>query len=96
VPPVKRLAPSGWQLRLATAGMVGVVNSVVVAAGAGLLLRALGVASLPITIGLCVAIGTAALSLHHRHHLRARDTYTPDAVDQAAIYVPAAHQLKAV
>src|SRR5262249_3766730 len=71
VPPARRLAPSGWQLRLATAGMVGVVNSVVVAGGAGLLLRALGVASLPITIGFCVAIGTAALSLHHRHHVRA-------------------------
>jgi hypothetical protein len=93
--PVTQFAPSGRQLALTTAGMIGVVNSVVVAGGAGLLLRALGAASLPITIGFGAAIGLAALSLHHRHHLRACDRYIPEAVDQAAIYVPAAPQVKA-
>jgi hypothetical protein len=93
--PVRRIPPSSWQLTLTTAGMIGVVNSVVVAGGAGLVLRALGVASLPITIGFGAAIGAAALSLHHRHHVRARDTYTPDAVDEAAIYLPPTPQVKA-
>ena len=36
-----RLAPSAWQLTLTVAGMIAVVNSVVVAACAGLLLEAL-------------------------------------------------------
>jgi hypothetical protein len=93
--PIRRIAPSSWQLTLTTAGMIGVVNSVVIAGGAGLLLRALGVASLPITIAFGAAIGAAALSLHHRHHVRVRDTYTPDTVDQAAIYLPPTPQLKA-
>jgi hypothetical protein len=28
--------------------------------------------------------------LHERHHRRARDAYSPDAVDRAAIFVPPA------
>ena len=94
--PVTQFAPGSRQLALTTAGMIAVVNSVVIAGGAGLVLRALGAASLPITIGFGAAIGLAALSLHHRHHLGARDRYIPEAVDQAAIYVPAAPQVKAV
>jgi hypothetical protein len=90
-----RLVPSSWQLALTTAGMIGVVNSVVIAGGAGLLLRALGVASLPIILGFGASVGSGALWLHHRHHRRARDTYRPEAVDEAAIYVPAAPQFKA-
>jgi hypothetical protein len=87
-----RIAPSSWQLTLTTAGMIGVVNSVVVAGAAGLLLRALGVASLPVTLGFAASVGFAAVSLHHRYHLLARDAYRPDAVDRAAIYVPPAPQ----
>ena len=93
--PIMRIAPSSWQLTLTTAGMIGVVNSVVIAGGAGLLLRALGVASLPITVGFGAAIGAVAWSLHHRHHVRARDEYTPDAVDQAAIYMAPTPQVRA-
>ena len=86
----ERLAPSAWQLTLTTAGMVAVVDSVVMAACAGLLLLAVGVASLALAIAAGALIGAAALSLHHRHHTQAHDAYRPEAVDQAAIFVPQA------
>lgn len=38
----ERLRPSRWQLTLTTAGMVAVVNSVVIGASAGLVVAALG------------------------------------------------------
>jgi hypothetical protein len=81
-------APSAWQLTLTAAGMVAVVNSVVVAACAGLGLVAAGVDSLAIPVGVGAAVGAGAFSLHERHHRRVRDTYRPDAVDRAAILVP--------
>ena len=81
-------APSAWQLTLTAAGMVAVVNSVVVAACAGLVLRAAGVHSLAIPVALGAVIGAGAFSLHERHHRRARDAYRPEAVDQAAILLP--------
>ena len=74
-------APGAWQLTLTAAGMVAVVNSVVVAACAGLILVAAGVDSLAIPVA-------AAFALHHRHHRRARDSYSPEAVDRAAILIP--------
>jgi hypothetical protein len=87
-PSTARLAPSAWQLTLTTAGMVAVVNSVVVAACAGLALEAAGVHSLAISVAVGAVIGAGAFSLHERHHRRARDAYTPEAVDRAAIFVP--------
>src|SRR5215213_6733851 len=45
-----RSAPSAWQLTLTAAGMVAAINSVVVAACAGLLLEAAGVESLAIPL----------------------------------------------
>jgi hypothetical protein len=87
----EKLAPSTWQLTLTVAGMVAVVNSVVVAACAGLMLEAAGVHSLAIPVAVGAVIGTGAFSLHERHHRRARDAYSPEAVDRAAITVaPAA------
>jgi hypothetical protein len=86
----QRLAPSGWQLTLTAAGMVAVVNSVVVAAFAGLLLEALGVASLGLPLAVGAVVGVVALSLHQLHHRHARDAYRPDAIDRAAIFVPPA------
>ena len=80
--------PSAWQLTLTAAGMVAVVNSVVVAACAGLVLVAAGVDSLAIPIAVGAVIGAGAFSLHERHHRRARDAYNPEAVDRAAILVP--------
>jgi hypothetical protein len=81
--------PSAWQLTLTAAGMVAVVNSVVVAACAGLVLEAVGVHALAIPIAAGAVIGAVAFALHERHHRRARDAYSPAAVDRAAILVPA-------
>jgi hypothetical protein len=82
------LAPSAWQLTLTTAGMVAVVNSVVLAACAGLVLKAAGVDSLAIPVVAGAVIGAGAFSLHERRHRRARDAYDPEAVDRAAIMAP--------
>jgi hypothetical protein len=83
----ERLAPSAWQLTLTAAGMVAVVNSVVVAACAGLVLEAAGVHSLAIPVAVGAVIGAGAFSLHERHHRRARDAYGPGDVDRAAILI---------
>jgi hypothetical protein len=81
-------APAAWQLALTAAGMVAVVNSVVVAACAGLVLVAAGVASLAIPVTAGALVGAGAFALHHRHHRRARDSCSPEAVDRAAILIP--------
>ena len=88
----RRLAPSAWQLTLTTAGMVAVVNSVVVAAVAGLALAAAGVDPLALPLAFAAVVGAGALALHQRHHRRARDAYTPEGVDRAAIFVPPSPQ----
>jgi hypothetical protein len=80
--------PSAWQLTLTAAGMVAVVNSVVVGACAGLVLEATGVHSVAIPVAVGAVVGTAAFTLHERHHRRARNAYSPEAVDRAAIFVP--------
>jgi hypothetical protein len=82
------LPPSTWQLTLTTAGMVAVVNSVVVGACAGLVLEAAGVHSVAIPVAVGAVIGAVAFTLQERHHRRARDAYSPEAVDRAAIIVP--------
>jgi hypothetical protein len=87
-PSVAPPAPSAWQLTLTAAGMVAVVNSVVVAACAGLVLEAAGVHSLAIPVAAGAVVGTAAFALHERHHRRALDAYSPEAVDRAATLVP--------
>jgi hypothetical protein len=84
----KTLAPGAWQLTLTAAGMIAVVNSIVVAACAGLALEAAGVHSLLIPVAVGALIGAGAFSLHERHHRRARNAYRPDAVDRAAIVYP--------
>jgi hypothetical protein len=90
-----RPAPGAWQLTLTAAGMVAVVNSVVVAACAALVLEAAGVHALAIPVAVGAAIGAAAFALHERHHRRARDSYSPDAVDVAAILPPRPQQADA-
>ena len=82
-----RSAPSAWQLTLTAAGMVAVINSVVLAACAGLALEAAGVTSLAIPLACGALIGAGAFSLHERHHRHARSTSSPEAVDLAAILV---------
>jgi hypothetical protein len=88
-------APGAWQLTLTAAGMVAVVNSVVVAACAGLVLEAAGVDSVAIPVAVGAVIGAGAFSLHERHHRRARDAFSPEAVDRAAILVRASHRANA-
>jgi hypothetical protein len=83
----RRLAPAAWQLTLTAAGMVAVVNSVVVAACAGLVLVAAGVHSLAIPVAAGAVVGAGAFALHERHHRRVLDAYSPDAVDRAAILI---------
>ncbi len=68
--------------------MIAVVNSVVVAACAGLVLVAVGVHTLAIPVAAGSLVGAGAFGLHHRHHRRARDSYSPEGVDQAAILIP--------
>ena len=80
-------SPSAWQLTLTTAGMVAVVNSVVIAACAGLVVRALGVDSLAVPVAVGAVVGVAALALHRRHQRGARDAFRPEAIDRAAILV---------
>jgi hypothetical protein len=81
-------SPGAWQLTLTAAGMVAVINSVVVGACAGLVLEAAGVHSVAIPVAVGAVIGAAAFTLQERHHRRARDAYSPEAVDLAAIFVP--------
>jgi hypothetical protein len=82
-----RLGPSAWQLTLTAAGMVAVVNSVVVAACAGLVLEAAGVHSLAIPVAVGAVLGAAAYTLQERHHRRARDSCSTGDVDRAAILI---------
>jgi hypothetical protein len=81
-------APGAWQLTLTAAGMVAVVNSVVVAACAGLILVAAGVHSLAIPAAAGALVGAGGFALHERHHRRARDSHSTNSVDQAAILIP--------
>jgi hypothetical protein len=83
----ERLAPSAWQLTLTAAGMIAVVNSVVVAACAGLVLEAGGAHSLALAVAVGAVIGVGAFTLQERHHRRARDSYSPGDLDQAAILI---------
>jgi hypothetical protein len=84
----ERLAPRASQLLLTAAGMVAVVNSVVMAACAGLVLEAAGVHLLAVPLVCGAAIGTGAFALHERHHRQAFNAYRPEAIDRAAIFVP--------
>jgi hypothetical protein len=90
-----QLRPSAWQLMLTTAGMVGVVNSAVVGACAGLAIQTLAIPSFAVALTGGSITGVATLVLHRRHHRRARDAYRPESVDQAAIVLPVAQDAEA-
>jgi hypothetical protein len=78
------LRPSRWQLTLTTAGMVSIVNSVVIGASAGLVLAALGAASLAATLAAGAVVGASAQAVHRTHHRRARDAFEPETIDRFA------------
>jgi ribose/xylose/arabinose/galactoside ABC-type transport system permease subunit len=68
--------PSGWQLTLTTAGMVAVLNSVVIGAFAGVLLQKVGVGPLPITLTTGAIVGTVAMLIQRRRHRLVLDAYS--------------------
>jgi hypothetical protein len=84
------LGPSRWQLALTTAGMVAVVNSVVIAASAGLVVAAVGAASLAVTLAAGAVVGGVVLAVHRTHHRRVRDAYEPETIDRFATLVAGA------
>jgi hypothetical protein len=88
--PVGAPSPSAWQLMLTAAGMVAVLNSVVLGACAGLLLQTLKVESLATILAAGTVVGAIAVSIQRRHHRRARDAYAPEAIDRMSIVVPPA------
>jgi len=79
----------------AAAAIVAVVNTVVVAACAGLVLTAAGVNLLAFPLACGAVIGAGAFSLHERHQRRASAAYSGEAVDRAAIFVPPSQQADA-
>lgn len=88
-------APSPSQLMLTVAGMIAVINSVVLAACAALALNALGVWSPVLPIVVAPVVGTAVFALHERHHRRAFVASTPKTVDRAGVSVPPSYQADA-
>jgi hypothetical protein len=87
-PDCEPFSPSTWQLTRTTAGMVAVVNSVVIGACAGLVLQTLHVGSLAVALAAGAITGAATLKIQCGHQQRARDAYRPQDVDRAAILVP--------
>jgi hypothetical protein len=83
----ERLRPSRWQLTLTTAGMVAVVNSVVIGASAGLVVAVLGDASLAVMLAAGTLVAVSALTVHRRHHRRACDAHEPEMIDRFATLV---------
>lgn len=88
----ERLAPSAWQLTLTTAGMIAVVNSVVVAACAGLVLEAAGVDSLAIPLTAGAVIGAGAFLITRTPPPSRARRLQAGGRDPAAISVPPSHQ----
>lgn len=84
---VERLAPSAWQLTLTVAGMIAVINSVVIAACAGLAIGAVGWIPIPSRVAVGALVACGAFLLHERHHRLASAGFSPDVVDQAAIRI---------
>jgi hypothetical protein len=88
----ERLRPRTRQLTLTTAGMVAVVNSVLIGACTGLAVEVLPIRSFIIALAAGASAGAATLSSHRRHHRRATDAYTPQTIDRAAIFVSTPQQ----
>jgi hypothetical protein len=70
--------------------MVGMVNSAVIGACAGLAIQTLAVGSFAVALIGGSITGVVTLVLHRRHHRRARDAYRPESIDRAAIVLPMA------
>ena len=88
----QRLGPSGWQLALTTAGMVAVINSVLIGACAGLVVQTVGIHPLAITLAAGAAVAAAAQLVQPATTGAHATPIRPEAVDRAAIFVPTAQQ----
>ena len=88
--PARRPGPTTWQLMLTTAGMVAVVNSIVIGACAGLLLTRLTSDLLAPTLVAGSIVGAGALAAFRAHHRGAVRAYAVDEIDRAAIAGPEA------
>jgi hypothetical protein len=84
--------PSAWQLTLTTAGMVAVVNSMVIGACAGLAVSIFPIGSLGVALAAGAIAGVTSLSKKRRHHRRVVEAYRPEDIDRAATFVPATEQ----
>lgn len=86
--------PSGWQLFLTIAGVVAVVNSVIVGAAAALLIGAITSSLAPsVTVGL--PVGILALLLHMRYLRRSQTGADGEIIDEFAVVAPARNPLQA-
>jgi hypothetical protein len=83
------LRPSARQLMLTTAGMVAVVNSVVIGACAGLAVSGVPIGSLGVALAVGAVAGVATLSIQRHHQRHATDAYRSEDIDRAATFVPA-------
>lgn len=83
------LRPSARQLTLTTAGMVAVVNSVVIAACVGPAVAAVPIGSLGVALAAGAIAGVTTLSIQRRHHRRLVEAYRPEGIDRAATFLPA-------
>lgn len=79
---------------LTVAGMVAVINSVVVAAIAGLAAGAAGVDPLGVSFVFGAVPGGISLVLHECHHRRTLGPFRVDSVDQVAIAVDTPQDLE--
>ena len=77
-------APGEWQVTRTTAGMVAVVNSVVIGVSAGLALAALPGVSLAVTLAAGAVVGALALRVHCSQQRRAGDAYELEGIDRYA------------
>jgi hypothetical protein len=77
-------APGDWQVTRTTAGMVAVVNSVVIGVSAGLALAALPGVSLAVPLVTGAAVGATALWLHCNNQRRAGSAYELEGIDRYA------------
>jgi hypothetical protein len=58
-----------WQSLLTVPGAIAMVNSVIVGSFAGLLVRAVGVESLALSVGVGIAVFVVSVLLHRRHQI---------------------------
>jgi hypothetical protein len=85
--------PSGWQLFLTTAGLIALVNSVVVGAAGAIMIDAITDDSLAPSVAVGVSAGILALVLHIRYLGRSESAVDREAHDEYAVVAPSSDPL---